>query len=204
MTQRPSCRSALIALPVAALIGCGGGDGPTGPVNALSPELAADAFDALSSISALVSAPGGPGSALRTGADVGFPMPSFTIDLDKSEPCPVSGTVRVVGSIEVNDVTGDIAADVRETHQSCVGASSSGRQWTFNGNPNVRSVLAFAAGSEESFSGSGSMTGGFRYSSQGDSGRCTISVTVSFSLVSASVAGTVCGQSVSQEIDFEP
>jgi hypothetical protein len=202
MSQWSSFRSALLALPVAAVIGCGG-DGPTGPVNQLSPELAADALDALTAISDLTGI-AGPGPALRTQGDVGFPTPAFTIQLDETEPCPVSGTVRLVGSLEFNEVTGAASMDIRETYQNCVSTSSSGRQWTFNGNPNVRSVFAFSGESEESFSGTGTISGGFRYSSQGESGTCTMAVTMTFTAVSGSVTGTVCGQPISEQFDLEP
>jgi hypothetical protein len=200
MSQWSTFRSALVALPVAALIGCGG-DGPTGASNQLSAELAADAFDALSAISSIS---GIGGTLLRAEGDVGFPTPSFTLQVDETEPCPVSGNVRLVGSFSINETTGAFSADIRETYQNCVSTSSSNRQWTFNGNPNVRSVFSFSGDTEETLSGTGTISGGFRYASQGQSGSCTMAVTMNFSSTSASVTGTVCGQSISQQVSFEP
>lgn len=202
MSQWSTFRSAIIALPVAALMGCGG-DGPTGPTNQLSPDLAIDAFDALGAISGFAYG-GGFGPVLRAEGDVGFPTPSLSVQLNETEPCPVSGTVRLTGSFTVNDVTGALSADVRETYQNCVSTSSTGRQWTFNGNPNVRTVFAFSGESEQTFSGTGTITGGFRYSSQGESGSCTMAVTMTFTALTGSITGTVCGQAISEQFDMEP
>jgi hypothetical protein len=202
MPQWSSFRSALVALPVAALMGCGG-DGPTGPVNQLSPLLAADAFDALSGVSSF-SGFAGTGPFLRSDEGIAFPMPALSFPVSETEPCPVSGTVRVSGSMNINQTTGAFSADIRETYQNCVSTSSSGRQWTFNGSPNVRSVFTFSGDFEDNFSGTGTLSGGFRYSSEGETGRCTIAVTMSFSPVSISVTGQVCGQPVSEQFDWEP
>lgn len=202
MSQWSVFRSAVVALPVAAVLGCGG-DGPTGPLNELSPVLAADAFDALSAISEFAVG-GGLGPALRAEGETGFPMPSISVAINETEPCPVSGTVRLTGSFDVNDVTGAFTADIRETYQNCVSTSSTGRQWTFNGSPNVRTVISFSGESEETIAGSGTITGGFRYSSEGEAGRCTMAVTMSFSGVTGSITGTVCGQAISEQFDTEP
>ena len=205
MSQWSAFRSAIVALPVAALMGCGGGgDGPTGVANQLSPALAADAFDALSDISGFTSLPTLPGPAMRAEGDVGFPMSSFTLDINESEPCPVSGTVRLTGSLTINEETGAITFDIREDYQNCVSTSSSGRQWTFNGNPNVRTVFDFSGETEETFSGSGAITGGFRYSTPGHTGSCTVAVTMTFTALTGSVSGAVCGQAISEQFDLEP
>lgn len=203
MSQWSAFRSALVALPVAALMGCGS-DGPTGPVNQLSPELAADAFDALSGISGFTELPAVPGPVMRAGDDIAFPTPSLTVNLDETEPCPVSGNVRIAGSLTVNDETGALSFDLRETYQNCVSTSTSGRQWTFNGNPNVRTVFQFSGETEETFAGTGTITGGFRYSSQGESGTCTMAVSMTFTALTGSVTGTVCGQAISEQFDVQP
>jgi len=202
MSQWSAFRSAVVALPVAALMGCGG-DGPTGPVNQLSPALTADAFSALLAISAF-SDFADTGPFLQSEEGVAFPMPALSFPVSETEPCPVSGTVRISGSANINQTTGALSADIRETYQNCVSTSSSGRQWTFNGSPNVRSVFAFSGESEMSFTGTGTLSGGFRYASEGETGRCTIAVTMSFSAVSISVTGSVCGQPVNEQIDLEP
>ena len=64
MRPRSACRSAIVALPLAALLGCGG-DGPTAVENQLSAELALDAFGALASVSGFAGSGLPLGAALR-------------------------------------------------------------------------------------------------------------------------------------------
>ncbi len=198
MRLTPRLRSAALAAPLAVVLGCGA-DGLTGPLNTLSPEDAVDAFDALTIVSDIGF---GGGAALRADAGLravtdGVTLASFTIELNESEPCPLGGTTTLKGSITINDETYAGSADIRQDYSNCRVQSSTGRQWTFNGNPNVRTQVTV----NEAGSGSGTMTGGFGYSSDGASGRCTISLAITFTETGGSVVGTACGQPINEVFD---
>lgn len=200
MRSTPRFRSAVLALPIALALGCSDGPtGPTGPLNELSPESAADAYDALSAVSGFGPDVGalraGPGQRVVT---VTGPQASLTLPINESEPCPLGGTTTVSGSATINETTFDGSVDVRQNYNSCGAASSSGREWTFDGNPSIRTRMTFNG---ETGAGSGTITGGFRYSSDGESGSCTISLTLTYTDVSGSVVGTVCGHPINETFE---
>ncbi len=201
MKISPRVRSSALALPFAFVLGCGG-DGPTGPVNVLSAAAAADAFDALSAVTTLGF---DTGVNLRFDPAVravpgGMPVASITIPVNDSEPCPLGGNTTVTGSFTFDENVFDGGADIRQNYSNCRAESSTGREWTFNGSPNIRTVMTF---NSETFGGSGTMSGGFRYTSQGESGRCTISLTLTFTQTGGSVVGTACGQPMNETFDYD-
>lgn len=199
MLSTPRFRTAALGLPFALVLGCGDG-GPTGPLNELSPEAALDAFDALTVVSDIGFtgiAEGRVGAAVRAVAKGTTPA-SLTVPVNETEPCPLGGSTNVSGVLTIDDDTFDGSVDFRQDYANCRAASSTGREWTFNGSPNVRTQMTFNG---DTFAGSGTMTGGFTYSSEGESGRCTVSLTLTITQNGGSITGTACGQPINETFD---
>lgn len=193
MLKRFLSLAAVAALSLGATA-CGGDkdDEATGPTGNLSKAEVEDAFSALAAVGLFDFGFGS--DQMPTAVGLSAQTGSTTITLDETEPCPAGGTLRVTGSISVNSSTGQATADIRQTHAACKATSETGRVWTFNGNPNLRLQM------NSSTTGfTGSMTGGFTYSSNGASGSCTANITFNANAQGiGSVSGTMCGQSVSE------
>jgi hypothetical protein len=190
--------AAMAALSMGAAA-CGGDDDDdsgTGPNEgpALSSAEVADAFDALNAIGLF---------------NVGFQPAELPVGLsaqsqsiNETQSCPNGGNVKVTGSVSVNQSSGAVNADIRQAYNDCKSASSTGRVWTFNGDPNLRIQLNTSVNqSTGSFSYTGGISGGFRYSSNGSAGSCTANVNISANANGGSVTGTMCGQSVNEAFD---
>lgn len=190
--------AAMAALSLGAAA-CGGDDdddaaGPSDGGGNLSSAEVADAFDALSAIGLF---------------NVGFQPADLPVglslqsgDVDETQSCPNGGNVRVQGSTSYNQSTGAVSADIRQTYNDCKSASSTGRVWTFNGDPNLRIQLNLTTNqSTGAFNYTGSMTGGFRYASNGSNGACSANINISAGANGGSVTGTMCGQNVSESFD---
>jgi hypothetical protein len=181
---------------------CGGDDddddGGTGPNEgpALSSAEVADAFDALSAIGLF-------DFGLQPEAfPVGLAAQSQSQSIDQTQACPNGGNVKLTGSVSASQ-TGSVNADIRQAYNDCKSASSTGRVWTFNGDPNLRIQLNTTINqSTGSYSFTGGITGGFRYSSNGSAGSCSANINISTNANGGSVTGTMCGQSVSEGFDL--
>lgn len=183
-----NCAAAFLALSFTA---CGDS---TAPSLNLSEEQVADMMDALSTAGLAGFGAMGGGFAVVT--------------INETVDCPEGGSATVNASIDDGGGTGtSVSMTITQGFSNCKATSSQGRQWTFNGNPNL--VSTFSGTSNEqtgAFSFSGTQKGGITAASNLGSGACTWDVTYSMSgnditgALSGSVTGTVCGRSVSQTI----
>jgi len=136
---------------------------------------------------------------------------SFSSQTDVSAPCPLGGTVDISANITISGDTevegGTIAADMTEVHNSCwAEQEGTGIQFTLSGKPNV--VASFDADSNAAgdVSVSGSLDGVVNWETASDKGTCVIEMSYSASgnqltgAATATVTGSVCGMSVSQEV----
>jgi hypothetical protein len=188
---------ATLAVLAFAATACGGDDDDngTGPSETgnLSATEVADALDALSAVGLFNFGVG----FQPAGLPVGLSAQSQSVD--ETQACPNGGNVRVAGNVSVNQSTGAVTADVRQTHNACQAPSSTGRVWTFNGNPNLRTQITAAINQASgAFTINGTISGGIRYSSNGASGSCTSNITISGSQNGGTVRGTFCGVSVDE------
>lgn len=196
MSPARAVRQTFLILPVAALLACGGGDGPTEPEANLTPTEIADVFEALSVVNELSM-----GGFLRDGGDPAVMMAALTESINGTAPCPQGGTTRVAGSITINEATFASSSDLRQYYTSCAVTSSSARTWVFNGDPNIRTRMTTSINLEtEQFSLTGTITGAFKFTSEGDAGRCSMNLTISLGSTSITIAGTVCGQPYSETV----
>lgn len=196
---RVTTLAALAALAVSAAA-CGGDKDSTGPSNSgnLSAAEVADALDALTAVGLLDFGLGFQPAGLPVGLSA--QTQSFTETAD----CPNGGTVRVQGSASVNQTTGAVTVDIRQTHNGCKSASSSGRVWTFNGNPNLRTQMSASVNQTTgAFSLTGTITGGIRYSSGESSGSCAANITLSGNQNGGTISGTMCGQAVNDTWSYD-
>ncbi len=173
---------------------CGGDKkGGTGPneESDLSAEEVQDAFSALAAAGLFDF-----GMGFDPAPDaIGLSAQSTNITIDENGPCPNGGSNKVTGTIAINQQNGTFNADIRQTHNNCKAPSETGRVWTFNGNPNLRLQLNFNA----TGSFTGSMTGGFKYTSNSSSGSCAANLNFNANAGGAgTVSGTMCGQSVNE------
>jgi hypothetical protein len=166
----------------------------TGPndTGSLSAAEVADAFNALAAIGLFDFGLGGFQPAVLP---VGLSAQSQSID--ETEACPNGGNVRIRGNATYNQTTGVASADIRQAYNNCRSASSTGRVWTFNGNPDLRIQMnATANQATGQVSLTGGITGGFRYSSNGSSGSCSANVTIVGTANGSTVSGTMCGVNI--------
>ena len=187
-------RALVAAVASLSFVACGGD--PTGTADLTTAEIE-DMMDAMSAIGAF----GGAGFVTKhNGATTAL----TTYPLDSSTPCPGGGTFTQDGLMTVNDATGASTVVVTTNYNSCKAtAPSSGRVWTFDGNPNIHMNWSMSAVSQSgSFTMNGTQNGGLKFSSSAGSGTCEMTVTYSYSVTSSnatgSLTGTVCGKSISQ------
>ncbi len=173
------------ALVLTALFGVLACDSSTEPL-ILTEEEAADAFDALSAIGFGFFGGGGSSLAsLKSAEDLANAIET----IDETMPCPNGGTVTMEGEVEETETT--FSVDIRQDYDNCVSTSSSERVWTFNGDPNIRTLLN---ATESSFSGS--IKGGIEFSSEGTTGTCKIDIKITTN----GINGKVCGRSIDESL----
>lgn len=135
------------------------------------------------------------------------------VDFDfgpESVPCEFGGNVTVEGSLtgDVDQETGAGTLDfsLTQVHDDCGVQSEAGTSFTLNGNPNTGLDLGFDFAETGDFTMSGTMGGGVAWLTGGNSGTCTISLTINASgnveteAFSGSVTGTACGHSINETI----
>lgn len=192
-------RRALVAALAVAVSACG--DSPLGPEADLSQEEVEEMMDAMSAVGAFSFFPTGFSVQSLDGTVAAIVTP-----FNESGDCPSGGTVSTNGSINVNETTGNFTAQYTSNYNNCKAPSSTGRVWTFNGDPNISNTMTFSSNqSTGAYTVSGTQSGGLRFSSNGTSGRCSISLnwtmtTNASGISSGNLTGTVCGESVSQSI----
>ena len=175
-----------------ALAACGDS---TAPNLELNDEQVADMMDAMASAGLAGVTPPSAGAGMAV------------ITLNQTVECPNGGTTTINATVDDGGTTNSVSMSFTQRFSDCKATSSSGRVWTFNGNPNI--VTTFTGTSNETtgaFSLSGSQTGGIIAASNLGNGACSWDVDYSMTgndltgAFSSTVTGTVCGRSISQTV----
>ncbi len=192
---------ALLAALTFSIAACGGGDKASGPSDTgdLSPAEVADALSALSAIGFI----GGGLFGAEVELPAGLSLQSGSQSFNETSPCPNGGNQRLQGTISYNtsgQTAGSVNVDLRQTHTNCKAASESGRIWTFNGQPNLHIKFnSSVSGAGSAFGGT--ITGGFRYTSDGSTGSCSANIQINLNMAGAgTVSGTMCGVAVNETV----
>jgi hypothetical protein len=187
-----------LLLPVAVLIAACSSDATTEPEANLTTEEISQAFEALSNVGGLTL------GFLPIGLRDAALMASLTESIDETESCPRGGSTRYRGTVTVNESSGSGSLDIRQTYSNCASDSDNGRVWTFNGDPDVRTrITAGVSASTQQLSITGTQQGAFRFSSDGNSGRCSVDLRLTFTETTYSVTGKICGRPYSESGRFE-
>lgn len=125
-------------------------------------------------------------------------------------PCELGGTVTVSGDLEFSGDTEtqvDASYSITQVHDGCVAASQDGIVFTLDGAPSVSAGLNMSI-SQSSLSMDGGYQGAVDWATDDSEGTCTVDITLDIEAngldetVSASMAGTVCGISISKTLDI--
>lgn len=199
-------RHALTLTLAVGLAACGDDD-PTDPDN--EGDLLTE-VEAESMIEALAEA-GGFGFGIGLGAGASATAPEGVtigpVTFEETTACPQGGSIAMAGSYsaDIDDETGHgtYQYELVQTHDACTAtAASDGSTWTFDGSPDITIDFAWTF-DQTAYEFQGTQTGGIAFSGSGKSGTCQIDLTYDFSgdqsgtTYSGSVAGSVCGVSVS-------
>jgi len=152
-------------------------------------------------------------SGVPTGAQAAGPQGApvhYAAGVSGEFPCPLGGTVTMVGEAEFNgdDETGEgeVSLTVTQAHNDCVAESESGILFTLNGAPQISAELLLQV-SEDALSLDGAYSGGVDWATDGREGTCPVDIEfdisfgVSSETGSATMAGTVCGLSISRSLN---
>jgi hypothetical protein len=136
-------------------------------------------------------------------------MAAVTLNVNASVECPQGGTRSYTGSWTVDDETDELSHAVTHDFAACrATAASTGRVWTFDGEPNIVSTFNISTDpTSEVTTFTGTQTGGVRFTSDLGTGVCNLNTTTTMTLTPAaspggagsftlSITGTVCGRSV--------
>jgi hypothetical protein len=164
----------------------------TGPKANLTEEQVGDMLDAMSAVSAIGS---------LTGVGMAIVNASETVD------CPNGGSATANATINDNQTAGTATVQLTQSFSGCKATSSSGRVWTFDGDPNIKTNLSMTVNQTTgAFTMTGTQKGGIKVSSELGSGSCAIDLTMTFSgddnSFSGSLSGSACGHNIQQSIDF--
>lgn len=190
-------RRMFVAASLFAVAACGK-DNPLAPDADLTQAQVEEMMDAMSAI----------GSFSPIGFNVQSPdqVALIVSQFSESADCPNGGTMSMNGSMNINETTGNFTAQFTNNYSNCKATSSAGRVWTFNGDPNISQTMSFTSNQTTgAMQMTGTQSGGLNFSSNGASGRCSISISYSVSISgtgteTGTVTGTVCGKSVSQSL----
>ena len=184
-------RRAAVAALSGVLLACGGD--ATAPDANLSQEQVDDMMDALSAA----------GSFSTTGMSI---AQAAVVSSTETAPCPKGGTTTAQISMNVNADGSTGTGSVTQTFNACKAESSTGRLWTFNGSPNIKTNFSFTFNpTTEAGSFTATQTGGLNFESDVASGRCSINLSMSLTSTATggtmNVSGTVCGRTVDLSVD---
>ena len=141
---------------------------------------------------------------------------ALIVTVDETIGCPNGGTFSEEGNWNFNEQANSISIDVTQDFAACKATSSSGRLWTFDGNPNLHSTFSMTSNpTTNAFSMTGSQTGGLMVASDLGSGVCNWNVTYTMNgtpvpgtedefNITGSVTGTVCGRSINVDLSIQP
>ena len=172
----------------------------TAPTNTLTTEEATAAFSALQLVGFSTMQPTvRDGGALLLAPSSPTVMQRDTIALSRS--CPAGGRSNAVAIVGTDST--QITFDIRQRFDNCAVTSDSGRTWTFDADPGLRTQMDFGYTGTLTFSGS--MAGAFTFASEGKSGRGTVDLNLvlvsSDSVPRVEARGTFCGRDISRDFD---
>lgn len=162
----------------------------TGPSTNLSEEQVGDMLDAMSAVASFGSVPG---------------IAPAVVNVSQTIDCPNGGSASVGGTINTNDAAGTATVQFTQGFSGCRATSKKGRLWTFDGDPNIITIVSVSYNEVTgAFSITGSQVGGIRFASDLGSGSCPINLAFTFSGNASSISGTLsgsaCGRTIEQSI----
>ena len=197
MRSRSFFRAAVAALAFSAACG-----DSTGPAIQLTEDQTTDMMEAF----ALISSNAGNVGTRNMGGGAGD-VAMLVFDLSESGPCPDGGTYSVSGDGDINETTGSMTATYKQDMAGCKATSSSGRLWTFDGDPDVTTTMSLSYNEQTGITTMNlTQTGAFKAASDIGSGRCAISFTMSMTsndntgAFNASASGTICGRTMEMDL----
>lgn len=201
MTSRSFLRRAVVAAMTVTLAACGDS---TAPNANLSEEQIADMLDAMSVVGAF--SVGSPTANVHapSNAAIANAMANAMASVSETVDCPNGGTASLTGTANGTETAATM--QVKLDWNACKGTSSSGRLWTFDGDPNI---TLNATMNHNPTTGAFSMTatekGGIKFESDIGTGHCSIDLTLTLNssgnTVTASISGQVCGKPVTQSVE---
>ena len=200
MTTGQFLRRTMVAA-IAFTVACSDSTGPGTPID-LSEEEVDDMMEAF--------------STLGTQPDGASNLAMLIVSVDETFSCPDGGTMSETGNLNVTQQPGSptmsLTYNTTQDFEDCKGTSTSGRLWTFNGNPNLASNFSMTSNDDTgAFSMTGSQTGGLRVASDLGSGTCNFNLNWTLSNtptaggtdnIQGSMTGTVCGRSINVDLSI--
>lgn len=135
----------------------------------------------------------------------------FTAELETEVECPLGGVVAVTADVAVSGDTDTEAAvidySMTQVHDACVVMSENERQFTLWGAPSLGVELFVESNGLGVVEWSGSIQGAVDWVTDGREGTCTVALEFGGfqegdAAVSAELAGTVCGFTISQSVSI--
>lgn len=194
--------SSFFRAAVAALVFSAACGDSTGPAIQLTEDQTEDMMEAFSLITSQgLDQTGGTG-ALNVG------MLIINHDIEASGPCPEGGTFTLNGTGSTNTDTEMESGSFTQNFSGCKATSSAGRQWTFDGDPNITTSYSFSYNTQaETATWTTTTTGAFKATSDIGSGRCAINYTMTLSFgpdsFTGNVDGSVCGRDIEVDLSVE-
>jgi hypothetical protein len=186
-----------MAAAIAFSVACGDSTGPGAAID-LTEEEVDDMMEAFSTIG--------------TQPEGASNLAMLIVTINESFSCPDGGTMSESGNLNLNEQTGSMTIATTQDFEDCKGTSTSGRLWTFNGNPNLASNFSLTSNEQTgAFSMTGSQTGGLRVASDLGSGTCNFNLNWTLSStpttggtdnIQGSLTGTVCGRSINVDLSI--
>ncbi|HEU4995889.1 MAG TPA: hypothetical protein VFT29_13785 [Gemmatimonadaceae bacterium] len=176
----------------------------TAPNANLSEEQIADMLDAMSAVGAF--SVGSPAANVHapSNAAIANAMANAMASVSETVECPQGGTASLTGT--ANGTENQATMQVKLDWNACKGTSSSGRLWTFDGDPNITLNATITNNpTTGAFSMTATERGGIRFASDIGEGHCSVDLTLSISsngdTATASISGQVCGKPVTQSMN---
>ena len=190
MKSRSFFRAAVAALVFTAACG----DSATAPIE-LTEDQTEDMMDAFSQVGGAFGQSGLVAKAI------------INVDVNENAECPMGGTYSLDGSMTFNDQTEAMTATYTQDLSGCKAESSTGRLWTFDGDPHVTTSFSSSYNAANTtYTMTFTQTGAFRAASNIGSGRCAINWTMTLTsnestgAFTGTVNGTICGRTMQVDL----
>ncbi|MDQ8147357.1 MAG: hypothetical protein P3A32_07190 [Gemmatimonadota bacterium] len=175
----------------------------TGPTDSLTAEEASAAFAALQLVGYSTMEPAvQAGDAALRAPTVPFPTLTQADTIALSRSCPAGGRSSVVAIVATDSTQMDL--DIRQRFADCAVTTDSGRTWTFDADPGLRTRMALQYAADN-LSFTGSIVGAFTFALDGRSGRCTVDIDLVLVTPDTDphieARGTFCGRTITEAFD---